>query len=297
MDSEWYLDGLLSPGQPLGSWVRTGRRVSYMSQTIVLIHGAWMTPLCWEHVVKRYEAAGHRCLAPAWPGDERPVPELQRAPVPELAHLSVGRIVSHYERILRELPEPPILMGHSFGGLFVQMLLDRGLGAAGVAIDPAVSRGVLPGPRALWSALPVFLSPFSWRRTVRMSRRSFASSFAQDLPPEAQRAAYERYVVPTPGRIYYQAALGLGTGVNYANPHRAPLLLTAGEKDRTAEPGMIRAAYRKHQRSSAVTAFKLFPGRTHWLIAAPRWEEVADYALGWALEHARPARRLAHAAR
>jgi pimeloyl-ACP methyl ester carboxylesterase len=258
-----------------------------MSKTIVLIHGAWMSPLCWEHFSQRYEAAGYRCLAPSWPGDERPVAELQRAPLPELADLSVGKIVDHYERIIRELPEPPILMGHSFGGLFVQMLLDRGLGAAGVAIDPGPPRGVIPRPIALWAALPVFLSPFSWCRTVRMSLRSFGWGFAQNLSPDERRAAYERYVVPTPGRIYYQAALGLGTRVNYANAQRAPLLLTAGEKDRTAQPSMVRSAYHKYQRSSAVTAFKEFAGRTHWLIASSGWEEVADYTLAWAREHAR----------
>ena len=258
-----------------------------MSKTIVLVHGAWMSPLCWEHFMKRYEAAGYRCLAPSWPGDERPVEELQRAPVPELAGLSVGKIVDHYERIIRELPEPPILIGHSFGGLFVQMLLDRGLGAAGVAIDPGPPRGVIPRPIALWAALPVFLSPLSWRRAVRMSLKSFGWGFAQNLQGEALRAAYERYVVPTPGRIYYQAALGIGTRVDWANSQRAPLLLTAGEKDRTAQPSMIRSAYRKYQRSRAVTAFKEFPGRTHWLIASEGWEEVADYALTWAREHAR----------
>jgi pimeloyl-ACP methyl ester carboxylesterase len=178
-------------------------------------------------------------------------------------------------------------MGHSFGGLFVQMLLDRGLGAAGVAIDPGPPRGVIPRPIALWAALPVFLSPFSWRRTVRMSLSSFGWGFAQNLSPDERRAAYERYVVPTPGRIYYQAALGLGTRVNYANAQRAPLLLTAGEKDRTAQPSMVRSAYHKYQRSSAVTAFKEFAGRTHWLIASSGWEEVADYTLAWAREHAR----------
>lgn len=258
-----------------------------MSKTIVLVHGAWMTPLCWEHFTRRYEAAGYRCLAPAWPGDERPVAELQREPVPELAELSVVKIVDHYERIIREQPEPPILMGHSFGGLFVQMLLDRGLGCAGVAIDPGPPAGVIPRPIALWAALPVFLSPLSWRRTVRMSLKSFGWGFAQNLKGDELRAAYERHVVPTPGRIYHQAAVGIGTKVNFANSQRAPLLLIAGEKDRTVQPSMVRATYRKHQRSSAVTAFKEFPGRTHWLIASEGWEEVADYALDWARGHAR----------
>src|SRR5690242_15344221 len=115
-------------------------------RTVVFVHGAWVTPGCFDRFGMRFEARGHPCLAPAWPYDDRPVEELRADPAPELAHQGVTEIVDHYDRIVRAQPEPPILVGHSFGGLFVQMLLDRGLGAAGVALDPAPPRGVLAGP-------------------------------------------------------------------------------------------------------------------------------------------------------
>jgi pimeloyl-ACP methyl ester carboxylesterase len=259
-----------------------------MTKTILFVHGAWMTPSCWDNFKARYEQRGYQCLAPAWPHDDRPVPELRKSPAPALATLGVRAIVDHYARIIQAQSEPPILVGHSFGGLFVQLLLDRGLGAAGVAIDPGPPQGVFPAPNALRSALPVLLTWRGWRKTITMSFESFRWSFMHTQPEAEQRAAYEAHVVPTPGRIYFEAALGIATKVNFRNPNRSPLLLIAGEKDRTAPPSMVRAMLRKHSRSPAVTAFKSFPDRTHWLIAAPGWEEIADHALGWAEQQKHP---------
>jgi pimeloyl-ACP methyl ester carboxylesterase len=255
-------------------------------RTVMLIHGAWLTPACWDRFRGRYEAKGVTCLTPAWPLLDRPIAELQRSPHPDLGMLTVGRIVDHYASLIRALTDPPILIGHSFGGLFVQMLLDRGLGAAGVAIDPAPCAGVFPTPTVLYGAFPVFAAVKGWTRALTMTLPQFAWSFMHLSTPDEQRDAYERYVVPTPGRLYYQAALFRGTRVNFRNDRRAPLLLVAGEKDRTVARSMVESAYRKHRQSESVTAFRAYPGRTHFLIATPGWEEVADEALEWAAGHA-----------
>jgi pimeloyl-ACP methyl ester carboxylesterase len=268
-----------------------------MSKTIVLVHGAWLTPASWDLFRTRYEAQGYTVLAPPWPFEDRRVVELRRSPHPNFAKLTVRKIVDHYENIIRELRESPILIGHSIGGMIVQMLLDRGLGAVGVAIDPAPVRGVLPTPTALRAALPVLFSWRAWDRAVTMSPAHFGRSFANDLAPADQQTAYDQHVVPTPGRLYYQLATGIGTGVNFRNGTRAPLLLIAGEGDRTVEPSMVRMSFDKYRRSSAVTELKAFPNRSHWLVASPGWEEVADHALQWAIAHDRTrdasARRLA----
>ena len=252
-----------------------------MSKTIVFIHGAWVTPSCWDNFKRRYEARGYTCIAPAWPFDERPVAELNRSPAPGLASIGIREIVDSYAEKIKALAEPPILVGHSFGGLFVQLLLDRGLGAAGVAIDPGPPRGVFPVPTAFRAALFVFLKWAGWRKAITMPFEAFQWGFAHTLPYAQQREAYESQVVPTPGRIYYQLVLGINAGVNFKNSERAPLLLVAGEVDRTATASMVRAMYRKHAKSKAVTGFKEYAGRTHWLIASPGWEEIADDSITW----------------
>ena len=258
-----------------------------MSKTVLLIHGAWLTPTSWDSFRARYEARGIKTVAPPWPLEDQTIEELRRAPDPGLARLTIGRIVDHYAAAIHGLPESPIIMGHSYGGLFAQLLLDRGLGVAGVAFDPAPIRGVVPRPRTLLSALPVFLAWRGWSRVVPMTLQQFSTHFAQTLPAEAKRPAYERHVVGTPGRLYWQGALGIGTGIHTKNPDRAPLLLVAGEADRTIVPAMVRATYRKQKRAPSVTELKSFPGRSHFLCTEPGWEEVADYALDWALAHQR----------
>jgi len=212
------------------------------------------------------------------------VADLQRGPDPRFGKLGIGEIVDNYASIIRELDTPPILVGHSFGGLFVQMLLDRGLGAAGVAIDPAPPKGVLPGLNAVRASLPVLLGWASWERVRWMSPKSFQWGWVHTLSEAEQRAAYERHVVPTSGRLFLQALLAPLTDVtkvNYRNHLRAPLLIIAGELDRTVEAKMNLANFRKYERSTAVTDYREFPGRTHWIIGQPGWEEVADHAMDW----------------
>ena len=106
------------------------RRAQLMARTVVFLHGAWMTPACWEPFQGYFEERGYKTLAPAWPGKDRSVEEVRADPSP-LAGLGGEQIIDHYAEIIQAQSEPPILIGHSFGGLFVQVLLSRGLGAAG----------------------------------------------------------------------------------------------------------------------------------------------------------------------
>ncbi|HLG16831.1 MAG TPA: alpha/beta hydrolase [Blastocatellia bacterium] len=258
-----------------------------MARTIVFVHGAWVTPLSWERFTGYFTGAGYNCVIPAWPYKDKPVDELRSSPPAKLAGLGVKEIVDHYESLIRTLAEPPVLIGHSFGGLFVQMLLDRGLGAAGVAIDSAPPRGVLP---LQWSSLRsnagVLLKRGAWKGIVRQSFKQFQYAFVHTLPLEEQRAAYERHVVPESGRIFFQAGLALfdrhlAVQVDFRNHTRAPLLLIAGSEDHIVPASMNRSNYRKYNGSRARTDFKEFAGRTHWIIAQEGWEEVAAYVAKW----------------
>ena len=260
------------------------------AKPVVLVHGAFMSASSWDGFVSRYTARGHRCVAPPWPYLDGAPADLRRSVDPRFGRLAIGEIVDHYARIVREQSEPPILIGHSFGGLFVQMLLDRGLGAAGVAIDPAPPKGVLPGPNAVRASLPVLMGWNAWRTVRHMSFASFQWGWVHTLDEPAQRAAYDDHVVPTSGRLFLQALLAPFTNdtrVRFDNASRAPLLIIAGELDRTVEARMNRDNVRRYRKSAAVIDFKKFSGRTHFICRQPGWEEVADHAIEWAEEHAR----------
>lgn len=270
-----------------------------MSRQIVFIHGAWVTALCWEHFQSFFQERGYLTIAPPWPGKEDSVEAQRLNPSPALAGLGIREIVDHYQRIVAELAEPPYLIGHSFGGLFVQLLLDRGLGAAGVAIDPAPPRGVFSFyPSTVRSLARVLLSWRGWRKILRMPFTDFRYAFANNMPPEQQRSAYERYFVPETGRIFFQGALApvnpsSPARLDFRNPDRAPLLLIAGGSDHIVNPAINRSNYRLARRSPALTTFKEFSGRAHWIIAQDGWQEVAGFIAEWleALPNAMSSRR------
>jgi pimeloyl-ACP methyl ester carboxylesterase len=256
-----------------------------MTKTIVLVHGAWLNSLSFEHVKARYEAQGYTVFVPDWPHDNRSPAELRANPNPALARSGQRDIVAHYEKIIRALPEKPILIGHSLGAVFVQHLLERGLGVAGVSINPAPTPGVPLGPQAIVSALPVFGDLFSWRKAKTMTLEFFRTRFAQTIPDDLVEAEYNRYVIPTAGLVYWNGVIN-PMKIDFAGQDRAPLLLIGGGKDLIADASMTRAIYKKQSRAKALTELKIYEDRSHWTLGDAGWEDVADFALNWAVEHA-----------
>lgn len=269
----------------------TSDRDSSAPNTIVLIHGLWMTALSWEHWVKRYSDKGYRVIARSWPGMEGDIDQLRRDPS-AVATLGVTEVVDHYESIIRELDRPPIIMGHSFGGLMTQILLDRGLGAAGVAIDSAPVKGILALP---WSsirvALPALSNPANNHRASSLTADQFHYAFTNTLSDEESERIFKRYAVPSPDHMLFQASLAnfnphAATTVNFANDTRAPLLLIAGGRDHISPASVTKANYKLYSKSKAVTEYKEYPERSHFTVGQAGWEQVADFALEWSVEHA-----------
>lgn len=250
-----------------------------MNRHALFIHGTWLTPSIWEPFQRRFSACGYSCSAPPWPllANKMEIPHEQLAR--QMTQLSIGTLLAHYEEHIRSLDQPPLLIGHDLGGLLVQQLLDRGLGLAGIAIDPMPPRAGLLGVCSTW---PWLLQWATWRKVLYMTPQYFARNMAQTLTPAEQYAAYARHIVPAPGRVFFDTALGIGNRVDFANSHRAPLLLIAGGSSRTIRADIVAAIYRRHRRSTAITSFKQFSGYSHWLIAEPGWERIADYSIEWA---------------
>jgi alpha-beta hydrolase superfamily lysophospholipase len=261
--------------------------------TIVLIHGLWMTPLSWEHWTERFKARGYKVLAPAWPGMDTDIEQL-RQDTSAIDDLGIEEIIDAYDSTIRALEIPPIIMGHSFGGAFTEILLDRGLGAAGVAIDAAAVRGITKLPfSTLRSGFPILKSPLNRHRAVPLTFDEFHYSFTNTMNDEDARAAFERYAAPGPGRVLFEGAFAnfnprTALQLDFKNEDRAPLLLIAGGSDHVVPASIDKATSERFQRkSSALTDYKEFPNRSHFTIGQEGWEEVSDYALDWAIEHAR----------
>ena len=251
-------------------------------RNVLFIHAAWLTPKSWDNFSSFFKAKGYDVTAPPWPGKEESVEEQNKNPSPLLETLGIGEIVEHYENIIRNQKEQPILIGHSLGGLIVQILLDRGWGSAGVVIASSPPEGVLSNyPSTMRSLRQAILTP--WRQIVRLPFTHFRYGFVHTLPPDEQLAVYREQIVPDSRRIFWQVAFKAfhnQAAVNFNNKARAPLLLIASSEDRIVPPQAVQANFRRYA-DGARTDFQEFAARTHWIIGQPGWEEVAAYAEAW----------------
>jgi pimeloyl-ACP methyl ester carboxylesterase len=253
--------------------------------TIVLINGLWMTALSWELWVQHYTDKGYRVIAADWPGMEGGIEQLRRDPS-RFANLGLTEVVDHYEQIIGELETPSVIIGFGFGGLIAQVLLDRGWGAAGVAIASAPVKGIARLPLSMLKLAFSVLGKSFRNKTASLTREQFHRAFANSLTETESLDAFKRYIVPAPNRVLLQTALANFTphaaaSVNFRNDTRAPLLLVAGGKDRVAPSSLVKANFDLYRESKAETDYKEYPDQSHFTLLHET--KIADYVLGWAL--------------
>jgi pimeloyl-ACP methyl ester carboxylesterase len=253
---------------------------------IVFIHGLWLLPSSWDRWATVFEQAGYAPVAAGWPDDPATVAEGNRHP--ELfARKSVGRVADHLASLISRLKIKPAVIGHSFGGLFTQIMAGRGLSAAAVAIDPAPFRGVLPLPfSALKAAFPVLRNPANRNRAVALTFEQFRFAFANAVDENEARELHKTFAVPASGMPLFQAAFAnvnpsTEAKVDTQNPSRGPLLIISGEKDNTVPWAIANASYKQQKRNTGVTEIVEMPNRGHSLVIDSGWREVADKALAF----------------
>jgi pimeloyl-ACP methyl ester carboxylesterase len=253
---------------------------------LVLVHGAWLSALSWENYADYFAKRGFAVSAPEWPRKHGDVEEIRQT-AEASAGLGVQEIVDHYAQLIEALDQPPVVIGHSYGGLFVQLLLDRGLGRAGVALSPAPPKGILVLPLStLKAAAPALAHPSKWHGIVTLTQDEFTYAFVNTFSEDDAAAAYERYAVPETGQIFYEAGfanfhLHPPTEVHFKNQGRAPLLIVGAAEDNTVPASLSKAQYNRYGRSPASTDYLEFEGRPHFHMVAPDWQEVAAAVDSW----------------
>jgi non-heme chloroperoxidase len=251
---------------------------------VVFIHGLWLLPSSWDRWAEVFEQAGYPAVTPAWPDDPETIDEARAHPE-VFAGKTLGQVADHVAEVIEALTEKPVVMGHSTGGLLAQMIADRGLSAATVAIDPGPFRGVLPLPvSALRSAAPVLRNPLNRNRAVTLTLDQFKYGWANALSDDEAKELYESYHVATPGVALMQMANAnlnpwTEAKLDPANPNRGPLLFIEGEKDHTVPWAIANASYKRQRHNPAVTEIVQVANRGHSLTIDSGWREVADTAL------------------
>ncbi|MGA9859286.1 MAG: alpha/beta hydrolase [Solirubrobacteraceae bacterium] len=253
---------------------------------LILIHGAWLSARSWENYADYFGKRGFAVSVPEWPRKLGDVEEMREG-AEASAGLGVAEIVDHYESLIRGLDQPPVLIGHSYGGLFVELLLDRGLGRAGVAMSPAPPKGILALPfSTLKASAPALAHPSKWHGVVTLTAEEFTYAFVNTFSEEDAAAAYDRYAIPETGQIFYEAGfanfhLHPPTEVHFKNEDRAPLLIVGASEDHTVPASLANAQFKRYERSAAKTDYLEFEGRPHLHMVAPDWQEVAAAIDSW----------------
>jgi pimeloyl-ACP methyl ester carboxylesterase len=253
---------------------------------VVFIHGLWISNTAWQPWIEHFAAQGHHAIAPAWPGEHATVDETRENPADQ-AGFGIDELADHFARVLEQFDTPPVVIGHSFGGLIAQKLLGQNRAAAAIAIDPAPIKGVKPLPIAqLRSAFPVLGNPLNRGRAKALTEAQWRYGFGNALTSEESDALWKQWAIPSPGKPLFEAATAnfaphSPAKVDTANGTRGPLLITAGTSDHTVPYPSAKAAHRLYRKSDAITDFHEFEGRGHSLVIDHGWRTVADTSLAW----------------
>jgi pimeloyl-ACP methyl ester carboxylesterase len=252
---------------------------------VVFIHGLWLLPSSWDRWAGLFSNAGYAPVQPDWPDDPETVEQARTNP-DVFAKKTIGQIIDHTTEVIGALQKKPAVVGHSFGGLFTQIIAGRGLSAASVAIDPGPFRGILVLPiSTLRSSAPVLLNPLNAGRSKGLNPDQFRYGWTNAIDDDDEsKRLYDEFHVAGPGKVLFQGAdanLNPWTEakVDSKNPDRGPLLLISGDADHTVPPSLVKAQFKKQQRNPGVTEFKSIPDRGHSLTIDDGWQEVANASL------------------
>lgn len=254
------------------------------SKTIVFITGAYVSHACWNNWRTYFEELGYTTIAPPWLHKEADAATLRnRHPDEALAGVSLPDLLQYHIDIIKNLPEKPILIGHSFGGLMSQIILNKGYAAACIAIHAVPPQGVIPYEFPFLKSNAATLGFFtSLKKTFLMPFSKWQYAFTNGLPFDVQKSTYYELVTPESKRMA-RGGLGAAAYVDFSKEHE-PLLLLAGTQDQCIPAHLSKRVFKSYQSKNSVTDF-VQKDRNHFVLGLPTWKEDATFIYNWIKGH------------
>jgi pimeloyl-ACP methyl ester carboxylesterase len=242
-----------------------------------MIHGAFCGPWAFDKFREPFEAAGYKVHVPALRhhGDGA---RASRA----LGKTSLIDYVRDLDAVIAKLDAPPVLIGHSLGGLLAQMLAAKGLARALVLLAPCPPWGIMPSTLfEIASAQTMLFAGDFWNQPLTPDYWVAAANSLDRLPP-AERLKVFSHFVPESGlatfEIMHWAWDAKRAALVNARDVTCPILAMTGEHDRINPPSTVR---RIAERYKGRVVYEELPGHSHWLIGEPGWEKIAARAVAW----------------
>ncbi|MGB3947177.1 MAG: alpha/beta hydrolase [Bacteroidia bacterium] len=249
------------------------------TKTVVFIHGLFQNPNAWTEWKQYFEAQGYTCYTPAYPYHEGDPVELRKNQNPALAKLTFAQVIDSLIVFIDKLPEKPILVGHSMGGLAVQKLISLNKGVAGVCIDAAPPKGIFSFKWSFLKANLPTVSHLKGNSICLPSVKWFHYAFCNTMTLEQTEIEYNKFVVPESRNIPRSSTKQDGY-IDFKKPHH-PLLFIAGEEDNIIPAALNKKNFDAYKDINSKKEFKQFADRTHYICGQKNWQEVADYILVW----------------
>ncbi|NEU07850.1 alpha/beta hydrolase [Flavihumibacter sp. R14] len=249
------------------------------SKTIVLIHGNFVNNTSWTEWKHYYEQKGYQVYTPANPGHEGNPAELRAKVHPDLVKTGFIDVVNNVDKLINALPEKPLIIGHSMGGMATLKLVEMGKAAAGVSIDGAPPKNVFPPFQTLKTVLPSF-GFFSFNKYFMGSRKWFDYAFFNTMPDAEKETAFEKIAVPESYKVSRELVLNSFSNLDFNKPHE-PILFVGGGNDHIFPPSLTQTIAGRYKDANSRVKIKIFKGKSHFICGEPGWEEVADYILNW----------------
>ncbi|MEQ8518439.1 MAG: alpha/beta hydrolase [Cytophagales bacterium] len=252
---------------------------SIESKTIVFIHGLFLNNESWKDWEAFFREKDYTTYAPAYPGHEGTPSELRINAPDSLEYVTFSDLVIQMETFIGTLPEKPIIVGHSMGGLVAQKLIEKELAEAAVIISSAPPKGVITTKFSFAKSNLGLLNPFKGNSVHYPTKKWFHYAFTNTLPREESDSIFDKFVVPESRNIPLETLKKSGK-IDFKKPH-APMLFISGKEDHIIPASLNKKNFKKYKDNKSLKEHKIFEGRDHFIAGEEGWKDVANYAYDW----------------
>lgn len=254
-----------------------------MTPKIIFIHGMFLNPKSWEPWLEFFKAQGYECEAPPWPLHEGEPAHLRENIPVSLGTLGMNAVYQHYAALLAKETTPPVVIGHSMGGLVMQKLAASGLVWAGVGICSVAPNRMLAADWGFLRNSASITNPFAGSDPYEMTPELFHKNFGNTMTEEESNAAWQACAVHE-SRQVLRDIMGEAGELDTDLPH-VPLLFVGASDDEIIPNTLVERNAHAYTDERSHSEYMEFSTRGHFICGENGWEEVATGVANWLQAH------------